>query len=397
MICIGCHHGVPLDWLTTHSKNHHPGRTLLSSAEQGTIVEELANGGYRSSKAEKYHQTPGQKPIDGVEVLEGFRCPLLTDDGSECSKAFVAPSTFTRHLCNHPAPPDGKPDPSSCASYVQTLFRQGGQQSYFSVDPSLSDLDPSSASAYRFAVDALRNLPKPEIPLLDHDKDRSSIHWFTRWPELLKPYVVDQRSVRFLLSLISFPEPESDSERSANLRDHGRRWWKKAEAAHIGCTFRASTLLKSHQQRVFPFSSPSPLLTCYNLGTWVLGKFCGSQTAHAATVGQRYHSCGSVSRHPPYPRKSSLLGSLTASAVYSGNMESTLTPRLIHPQGMLPSSRRLFSLLSSGIALWISTQAAASHVLSSVTSPSFHSERQGGLSNRGLSHSQYRDCYTFLG
>jgi len=351
--------------------------------------------GYHSSTTEKYRQTPGQKPVDGLEVLEGFRCPLLTDDGSQCPRAYVGLSSFTRHLSDHPAPPEGKPNPSSCFSYVQTLFRQGGQQSYFSVDPSLSDLDPSSASAYEFAVKMLQSLPKAEIPVLDHDKDRSSIHWFTRWPELLKPYVEDQRSIGFLLSLVSFPEPKSNSHWSAKLCNHGCRWWKQAEGAHIACTFRASSLLKSHQQWVFLFCFLSLWLTHHNLGTWVLGEFCGSQTAHAVTVGQRYHSCGSVSRHPPYPGKSSRLGSLTANAACSGNTNSTSWPRLILPRGILPNSRRPFSLFSSGIQLWILAQAAVSHVLSSVTSPSFHFERQGALSNLALSPSQYQGYYTF--
>lgn len=204
--------------------------------------------GYRTSKAEKYHQPPGQKPVDGVEVLEGYCCPLLDDDGSECSKAFLALSTFTRHLSDHPQLQGAKPDPSSCTSPIQTLFSQGGQQRYFPVDPSLSDLDPSSSSAYAHAVEMLRALPKPNIPVSEHDKDQASIHWFTRWPELLRPYITDSSSVEFLQSLVSFPDPGSDPEWLVKLQDHGRRWWAKAEAAHVNCPYHALVMLKSHQQ-----------------------------------------------------------------------------------------------------------------------------------------------------
>lgn len=247
VICTGCHRGVPVDMLGSHSKRHHPGRVLPSSDDLEAI-DGLAVQGYLSSKAEKYHQPPGQKPVDGLEVLEGFRCRLPGNNGSECSRAFVAVSTFTRHLSDHPKLRGSASDSSSCASYVQTLFSQGGLQNYFSVDPSLSTLDPSTASEYAYALKMLQSLPKAEIPASDYDKDQASIHWFTRWPELLKPYAAEQRDIGFLMSLVIFPEPSAAPEWFTKLQDHGSRWWKKAESAHINCSFRASVMLRSHQE-----------------------------------------------------------------------------------------------------------------------------------------------------
>lgn len=245
VICIGCHCGVPIEMLNSHTKKHHRGRNVLSHKEQATVVDLLTNKGYRTSSVEKYFQIPGQKPVDGLEVLEGFLCPLPNDDGSNCSKAFLALSSFTRHLSDHRG---SKPHPPSCASYVQTLFCQGGLQCYFSVDPSLSKLDPSTASAYAYAVKTLETLPKEEIPISEHDKDRASIHWFTRWPELLKPYTTDKTSITSLQSLVSFPDPASDPEWLTKLQDHGRRWWNKAEEAHINCSYRTSVMLRCHDQ-----------------------------------------------------------------------------------------------------------------------------------------------------
>jgi len=232
--------------LSTHSRNHHQGRSVPSAEEYTRIVDHLSSAGYRTSRAEKYSQPLNEKPVDGLKVLSGFRCPLLKEDGTPCSRAFLAQSTFTRHLSSHLHHP--KPNPSSCISYVQTVFAQGGLQCYFSVDPSLSNLDPSSDSAYAYAVKMLEGLPEAPIPAPDHDKDRASIHWFTRWPQLLQPYITDGNSQETLKSLVAFPDPGSDPAWLTKIRDHGSRWWNAAELAHAQCSYRASVMLKSHQQ-----------------------------------------------------------------------------------------------------------------------------------------------------
>lgn len=232
--------------LQTHSKSHHPGRDVLPSEKYAGVVQRLSSIGYRSSNSEKYRQPPGQKPVDGLEVLKGFRCPLLKEDGSRCSMAFLAESSLTRHLSDHPG--RKKPSPRSCASDIQTLFTPNDLRCYFSVDRSLSNLDPSSASAYAYAIKMVENLPKAGITTSDHDKDRASIHWFTRWPELLQPYINNRKSQSFLSSLVSFPEPGSDPDWLVKLQDHGCRWWDVAELAHIKCSYRASVMLKSHQR-----------------------------------------------------------------------------------------------------------------------------------------------------
>jgi len=232
--------------LQTHTKKYHSGRAVLPSEEYAQLLKHLSDVGYRSSNSERYRQPPGQKPVDGLEVLSGFYCPLLKEDGSRCPMAFLAQSTFIRHLTDHPG--REKPKPHLCVSDVQTLFNRKTLQCYFSVDRSLSTINPSSASAYACAIQMLENLPTADIPISDHDKDRASIHWFTRWPELLRPYITDRRSQDFLHSLVSFPETGSDPDWLVKLRDHGSRWWEAAELAHIKCSHRASVILKSHQQ-----------------------------------------------------------------------------------------------------------------------------------------------------
>lgn len=246
MICTGCNRGVPIDMLQTHSKKYHRGRAVLPSEKYAQVMKRLSDVGYQSSDSERYHQSPGQKPVDGLEVLSGFRCPLLREDGSRCAMAFLAKSTLTRHLSDHTDQP--KPKPDLCVSGVQTLFNQRNLRCYFSVDRSLSNLDPSPASAYTYAIQMLETLPKANIPTADHDKDRASIHWFTRWPELLQPYITNRRGQTFLHSLVSFPETGSSPDWLMKLRDHGCRWWDAAELAHIKCSHRASVILKSHQQ-----------------------------------------------------------------------------------------------------------------------------------------------------
>ena len=239
--------------LQTHSKNQHRGRCLLPSQEYTLVTQNLSDAGYRTSKAEKYFQPRAQKPVDGLEVLTGFSCPLLREDGTPCPRSFLGKSTFERHLSDHRGLP--KPKTPSCASTVQTLFGQGGLQHYFSVDTSLSDLDPLASSAYTHAVRMLPTLPKAHIPISNHDKDRASIHWFTRWPELLQRYVTNDTSSEFFRSLVSFPDPHSDPGWLAKLLDHGSRWWNNAEAAHIKCSYRASVMLRSHQKWVTSLSS----------------------------------------------------------------------------------------------------------------------------------------------
>jgi len=232
--------------LQTHAKKHHRGRAVLPSEEYAQVLKHLSDVGYRSSDSERYRQSPGQKPVDGLEVLSGFRCPLQDRDGSPCPMAFLAQSTLVRHLSDHTD--STKPKPHLCVSDVQTLFNQRNLRCYFSVDRSLSTIDPSSASAYAYAIQMLESLPKANIPTSDHDKDRASIHWFTRWPELLQPYITDRRGQDFLHSLVSFPEASSDPDWMMKLRDHGSRWWDAAELAHIKCSYRASVMLKSHQR-----------------------------------------------------------------------------------------------------------------------------------------------------
>lgn len=232
--------------LRTHSKRHHEGRSVLSTENHASIVERLSLACYRLSGSEKYDQPPGGKPVDGLEVLTGFSCPVENGDGSQCPLAFRAEATFVRHLSTHRVLP--KPQPSSCVSHIQTLFDQGGHQRYFSVNPSLSNLDPSSSSAYVYAVSILGKLPKADIPMANHDKDRASIHWFTRWPELLQPYITDRDSQAFLQSLVSFPVSKTHPAWLTKLQDHGRRWWDAAELAHINCSYRASVMIRSHEQ-----------------------------------------------------------------------------------------------------------------------------------------------------
>ena len=255
VVCIGCHRGVPLGMLQTHTRNHHKGRSLLPSEEHNRVTQSLSELGYRTSQGEKYHQPPGQKPVDGLEVQNGFACPLPNHDGTRCSRVFLGDKTFARHLSEHPGRP--KPSLPSCASEVQTLFSQGGLQLYFSVDSSLSDLDPSADSAYAYAVKILPQLPKPRTPTSKNDKDRASIHWFTRWPELLQPYLPDEDSVEALKSLVSFPDSDSDPDWLVKLQDYGCRWWNDAELAHVNCSFRASVMLKSHQKCVFSVAADS--------------------------------------------------------------------------------------------------------------------------------------------
>lgn len=242
--------------IRSHCKAHHRGRDAPSPSEQKQINETQPNNGLRSSTSNKYTQPPGQKPVDGLEVLQGYACPLHNPDGTPCSKAFPATSSFVRHLSNHTFYP--KPHPPSCTSSIQTLFAQGGLQSYFPVDVSLSQPDPPSNSVYVEALHLLQNLSAPQIPAPDNDKERASIHWFTRWPELLEPYCSNDAQVLELRSLVSFPQPDLDPDWLVKVRDHGCKWWVKAESAHANCSHRASVLLKSHQEYV------SVLLTSFS-------------------------------------------------------------------------------------------------------------------------------------
>jgi len=208
--------------------------------------------GFRSSKSEKYSQPPGQKPVDGIEVLRGFLCPESNPDGSTCSSAFHAESSFTRHLSTHPSQlSQRKPDPGSCTCYIQTLFAQGSLQRYFSVETSLSHADPPATSAYGDALKLLQDAPSPQIPPPKGDKERESIHWYTRWPELLASFCNSSDQVNRLRSLTSFPQEGTHPDWLVRVKDHGRNWWVKAESEHLACLPRTSRLLKSPQMCVF--------------------------------------------------------------------------------------------------------------------------------------------------
>jgi hypothetical protein len=257
VICISCSKGVPIDMIRTHCRRYHNGREAPSLSQQKEITEADLNRRLRSSTADKYTQPLHQKPVDGLEVLRGYMCPIPNADGTICSKAFVAHSTFTRHLSSHPVYP--KPDPSSCASSIQTLFAQGGLQMYFPVDVFLSQQDPPPNSAYADALHLVQTLPTPNIPVPDNDKERASVHWFTRWPELLESYCTDDAATDELRSLVSFPQSGLDPDWLVRVQDHGCKWWVKAESAHANCSHRASVLLKSHQEYVLallPLLSP---------------------------------------------------------------------------------------------------------------------------------------------
>ena len=256
LICVSCKKGVPADMVRSHCKIYHDKREAPSVAMQKEISQNPSPTGLKTSTSPKYTQPPGQKPVDGLEVLQGYLCPLFDLDDVCCSKTFLASSSFVRHLSGHSVHP--KPDPASCISSVQTLFAQGGLQMYFSVDVSLSMPDPPLSSVYTDVLPLLRSLPAPRIQVASNDKERASIHWFTRWPELLGSYCEDDGGVRMLRSLVSFPESGVDSDWLLKVKDHGCRWWAKAESAHVNCSYRASVLLKSHQEYVPPvLSQPS--------------------------------------------------------------------------------------------------------------------------------------------
>jgi len=238
--------------LRSHGKIHHRGRRVLSEREQKEIKVAQSSGGFRTSKSEKYSQPPGGKPVDGIEVLQGFMCPESNPDGSTCSTAFRGESTFIRHLASHPTDPfHPKLDPGSFACYIQTVFVQGNLQSYFSVETSLSHPDPPPTSAYPDALKLLQDLPSPQIPPPKNDKERESIHWYTRWPELMEPFCHSPGQVVMLRSLTSFPQEGTHPDWLIRAKDHGREWWAKAESEHQNCTPRTSRLLKSPRMSVF--------------------------------------------------------------------------------------------------------------------------------------------------
>jgi len=240
--------------IRSHCREYHRGRESPSVSQQKEITQAYSDGSFRSSSSDKYTQPPGQKPVHGLEVLQGYACPVSNDDGTPCSKAFVATSSFLRHLSTHSAYP--KPDHNSCTSCIQTLFAQGGLQMYFPVNVSLSQLDPSPKSAYVDALTLLQNLPTPHIPVPDNDKERASVHWYTRWPELLEPYCTNDAHVQELRSLVSFPQAGIDPDWLVGVQDHGSKWWVKAESAHANCSHRASALLKSHQEYMLALLAP---------------------------------------------------------------------------------------------------------------------------------------------
>ena len=251
-----------MDMVRSHCTKHHRGRVPISKLEQAETISAQSNGGFMSSTSNKYIQPAGQKPVDGLQVLPGYMCPLGNLDGSTCSRAFVGLSTFTRHLSTHP-----KQNPTlnhaSCASQVQTLFAQGGLQSYFAVDTSFCQPDPPPTLAYADALKLWKTLPGPQIPAPETDKERESVHWFTQWPELLKPYCNNDAQAGALRSLVSFPEAGKDPDWLVRVQDHGSRWWIKVESAHKRCTPRASGLLKSQKEYVsglLPRSGPADLL-----------------------------------------------------------------------------------------------------------------------------------------
>ena len=255
IVCISCSRGVPVDMVRSHCKKHHPGRDLMSRSEAEKLAE--LNGGLRASTSERYTQPPGQKPLHGLEVLQGYVCPAIDSGGTVCSRAFLATSTFVRHLGTHHINPPV--NPALCSSPVQTLFVQGNLQMYFAVDTTLSQPDPHPNLAYADALKLLRALPEPQIPTPKTDKDRESVHWFTRWPELMEPYCKTAAQVNKLRSLVAFPEARTDQAWLVRTRDHGCQWWDKAELAHAKCTSRASGLLKSTEGYV---SCVPPLCLC---------------------------------------------------------------------------------------------------------------------------------------
>lgn len=235
-----------MDMVRSHCRSHHPGREAISKSLQEQLTHTWSLGGFRLSTSDKYTQVAGQKPVDGLKVLQGYMCPVLMLDGAACCGAFLAASSFVRHLGTHLIHP--RPDPTHCGSPIQTLFAQGGLQAYFPVDTSLSQPDPPPGSAYVEALNLLRALPDPQIPTPNNDKERESVHWFTRWPELLAPYCSSDAQVDVLRSLVSFPQAGKDPDWLIMVQDHGRRWWTMAESAHVKCSNRASVMLRSHKK-----------------------------------------------------------------------------------------------------------------------------------------------------
>jgi hypothetical protein len=320
-ICVSCSKGVPLDMIRSHCRGHHPGRDAPSPTRQKEITDDQSNHGLRSSSSDKYIQPAGQKPVDGLEVLQGYMCPMPDSHGITCSMAFPAKSSFLRHLSVHPIYP--RPDPTSCTSSIQTLFAQGGLQAYFPVNVSLSQPDPPPNSAYVDALHLLHTLPAPQIPIPNNDKERASIHWFTRWPELLEPYCSDESKVLQFRSLVSFPHPGVDPDWLLTVQDHGSKWWVKAESAHVNCSHRASVLLKSHQEYVSAlFVGLSSFTPC--LGIVAPGRCCVTTTVPDDIVQPPYRLCPFVSESSTFPLNKFPLDLRTDREIYWQTIDTTL-------------------------------------------------------------------------
>ena len=337
LICISCKKGVPANMVRSHCKKYHLGRDAPSAKKQSDISQDALDTGLKTSTSPRYTQARDQKPVDGLEVLQGYLCPL--DDG-RCSQAFVARSSFLCHLKTHHGHP--KPDAALCKSPIQTLFAQGGLQKYFAVNESLSMPDPPLTSVYADVLPLLRSIPAPQIKVANNDKERASIHWFTRWPELLEPYCRDDGQVSALRSLASFPESGVDPDWLVRVQDHGCRWWNRAESAHINCSHRASVMLRSHEEYVLPVLTWPPPADLW-LGTVARGRFCARMTVRGDTVEPPYRWYLSASGRSTSPPARFRLNLATHRRACSWSIANTSSPRPPRQTSMWTGSIKFYA------------------------------------------------------
>jgi len=147
VICISYYCGIP-GYATNPFEDPPQGLQHHGTRELHSSYPKPLWGQIPNFQGQEVRPTPHQKPIESMEVMDGFSYPLSNGDGTCCSGHFFhnPPSLVTSPTIVNPRLPHTK----------SLVLYEGGSDSVqprrplilFSVKLFLSDLDPSNSSAY---------------------------------------------------------------------------------------------------------------------------------------------------------------------------------------------------------------------------------------------------------
>ena len=182
---------------------------------EGSLEQILSSYPFETLNAVK-QQPPGRALIPGIDIHDGFYCPVKLANGKQCSHVLLKHSSMVQHLKQHQTV--NKPKPGQVHNYpcdCQTISKS--PRHYFMVTSRLPGAPENHPNVYTaFIQEELPNVPSKCTESLEslNREELPSLLRGTLWHEYIKDYRDDPKDV---INLILHPGQADESDESEVL------------------------------------------------------------------------------------------------------------------------------------------------------------------------------------